>query len=59
MHWNKLEWVNPRSCIEGKSTFGVYSNKFSLKDNNKTAHLVGHLKLKPMNLEDFLKKENH
>ena len=55
MHWNKLEWVNPRSCIKGKSTFGVYSNKFSLKDNNKTAHWVGHSKLKPPHLKYFLK----
>ena len=40
MHWNKLEWVNPRSCIEEKNKFCVSSRIFFLKENNKTAHLV-------------------
>ena len=36
IYWNKLQWVNPRSSIEGKSPFYVSSKKFCLKDNNKT-----------------------
>ena len=26
IHWNKLDWINPRSRIEGKNNFCVYSN---------------------------------
>ena len=39
IHWNKLEWVNPRSRKEEKHC--VSSNFFYL-DNVKTAHWVGH-----------------
>ena len=38
IHWNELEWENPRSRIEGKNPFLVSSKKLCLKDNNKTAH---------------------
>ena len=38
INWNKLEWVNPRSRIEGNDPFFVSSNKLCPKDNNKTAH---------------------
>ena len=58
IHWSKLEWVNPRSCIGGRKLFCVYSKKFCLEDNSKTAHQVGHLKLKPVDLEDFYKIKN-
>ena len=44
---NKLEWVNSKSRIEGKNQFCISSKKFCLKDINKTAHWVGHLKYKP------------
>ena len=46
-HWNKLEWLNPISCAEGKNTFCVSSRKLCLKDNNKTANWVGHSELNP------------
>ena len=48
IHWNKLEWVNPRSCSEGRNHFCVSSKKLCLKDNNKTAHWVGHKKTKTL-----------
>ena len=38
IHWDKLKWVNPRICIEGKNPFCVSSQKLWLKDNNKTTH---------------------
>ena len=50
IHWNKLEWFNPRSFIKIKNNFWVSSRKFGLEDNNKTAHWVGHSKLKPLHL---------
>ena len=48
IHWNKLEWVNPRIRIEGNNPFCVSSKKFCLKYKDKTAHWVGNSKLKPL-----------
>ena len=48
IHWNKLEWVNPRNFSEGNNPFCVSSTIFYLKDNNKTSHWVGHSKLNPL-----------
>ena len=48
IHWNKLEWVNPRIFIERENLFCVFSIILFLKDNNSTAHWVGHSKLKPL-----------
>ena len=42
IHWNKLEWVNLRGCIEQNNSFCVSSNRFCLKENNKTAYSVRH-----------------
>ena len=28
IHWNKFEWANPRSRIEGNNYFRVSSKKF-------------------------------
>ena len=53
IHWNKLEWVNPKSLIEGKNPFCVSTKNVYLKDNSKTSHWVGYSKLKPLNLEEF------
>ena len=33
------------------------SKKFYLKDNNKTAHWVGHARLKPLDIYDFSTKK--
>ena len=30
IHWNKLEQVNPRSCMEGKNYFCISTKKFIL-----------------------------
>ena len=53
IHWNKLEWVNPRSHIEQNKTFFVSSKNIYLEDNNKNAHWVGNSKLKTLDIEDF------
>ena len=37
IHWNKLEWVNPRSHDEQKIHFVCLLNK-NIKDNVKTAY---------------------
>ena len=57
IHCNKLEWVNPRNCIEGKNIFFVSYKKICLGDNNKTAHWVVHSKLKFLGIEDLLKEK--
>ena len=41
IHWNKLEWVNPRSRDHRKYPFCVFYKKSS-KYNVKPAHWVGH-----------------
>ena len=53
IHWSKIEWVNPRSCNGGKNPFFVSSKKFCVNYNIKNGHWVGHLKVNPLNLEDF------
>ena len=53
IHWNYLEWVNPRYCSTEKVFLFYFSNKFYLKDNDKTSHSVGHSKLKFLYLKDL------
>ena len=55
IHWDKLEWVNPRIRNEKKPTLCAFQ-KFYLEDNNKTAHWVGHSRLKPLDKE-YLSEE--
>ena len=57
IHWNKLEWVNPRNRNELKYPYCVSSKEFHLKDNNKTAHWVGHTKLKTLDIDGFSKRK--
>ena len=47
IHWNKIEWVNPRIRFEGKNHFSVSSKIFCLEENNINAHWVGHLEIDP------------
>ena len=47
IHWNKIDWVNPRNSSKGNNPFCVFSKIFCLKDNNKTAHWVTQSKLNP------------
>ena len=59
IHWNKLEWVNPRNCNERKNPFLCLLKYIYLKDYNKTANCVGHSKLKPLDTEYFSKDKIH
>ena len=38
IHWNNIEWVDPRNHSEGNNPSCVSSKKIYLKDNNKTSH---------------------
>ena len=51
IHWNKLEWLNPRSRYERKIHFVCPKKAF--KDNNEPAHWVGHSKLGSPDLDEF------
>ena len=45
LHWNMLEWVDPKSTPKQVKQFSVSSKKFYINNNYRTAHFVGHSKL--------------
>ena len=49
--------MNPRILNERKKSFCVSSYFVCLKDNNKTAHWVGHLQLKSLYTDVFFKRK--
>ena len=51
IYWKKIEWFNPRISSKGNNIFCVSFQIYFLKDNNKSSHQVGNLKLKPLDLE--------
>ena len=55
-HWNKIQYVNSKVTLKERITF-VFLIGFVLKDNKKSAHQVGDLKLKLLNLEAFYKRK--
>ena len=46
LHWHKSEWLNPKSITKRDKPYSVSSKTFHLNKNDKTAHWVGHSKLK-------------
>ena len=44
LHWNKLEWVGPKSNPKIFKHFSVSSKKFYIIKSDRTAHFVGHSK---------------
>ena len=46
LHWNKLEWFDPKSTPKRVKPFSVSSKKFYISKNDRTAHFVDHSKLK-------------
>ena len=46
LYWNKLEWVDPKSTPKIVKAYSVSSKKFYISNNDRTAHFVGHSKLK-------------
>ena len=57
LHWNMLEWVNPKSTTKQVEPFSVSANKFYIKNNDRTAHFVGHSKLTPLDCVDFYERK--
>ena len=57
LHWNMLEWVDPKSKPKRVKPFSVSSKKFYNNNNDRTAHFVGHSKLTPSDIFDFYLKK--
>ena len=57
LHWNMLEWVDPKSTREIVKPFSVSSEKFYISKNDRTAHFVGRSKLKELEIDDFYKRK--
>ena len=53
MHFNKLEWVDPKSNPKIVKPFSVSSKKFYTSKNDRKAHFVGHSRLKELDIDDF------
>ena len=54
LHWNKIEWINPRSTTKRNKPFSV-SSKNHLNKNDRTYHWVDHSSLKELDTIDFFK----
>ena len=57
LHWNTLEWVDPKSTPKRVKPFSVSSKEFYINNNDRTAHFVGHSKLNPLDILGFLKRK--
>ena len=57
MHWNKLELVDPKSTPKRVKAYSVSSKKLYISNNDRTAHFVGHSKLKELDIDDFYKRK--
>ena len=57
LHWNMLEWVDPKSTPKRVKPFSVSSKKFYINNKYRTAHFFGHSKLTPLDIVDFYKRK--
>ena len=55
LYWHKLEWVNPRSQIKGKTLFSLFN--FYKNKGDRTSHWVGDSKLKELDINDFFERK--
>ena len=46
LHWNKLEWVDPKSNPKIVEPYSVSSKTFYISKSDRKAHFVGHSILK-------------
>ena len=53
LHWNILEWVDPKPTPKRVKPCSVSSKKFYINNNDRTAHFVGHFKMTPLDIIDF------
>ena len=57
LHWNMLEWVDPKTTPKRVKPFSVSSKKLYINNNDRTAHFVGHSNLKELDIADFYKRK--
>ena len=57
LHWNKLEWVDPESTPKRVKPYYGSSKKLYINNNDRTAHFVGHSKLKELDIDDFYERK--
>ena len=53
LHWNKLEWVDPKSTPKTVKPFSVSLIIFYISKKYRAAHFVGNSKLKELDIDDF------
>ena len=46
LHWNNLEWVDPKYNPRRVKPFTVSSKNFYISKNDRKAHFIGHSRLK-------------
>ena len=57
LHWNMLEWVDPKTTPKRVKPFSVSSKQFYINNNDRTAHFFGHSKLTPLDIVEFYKRK--
>ena len=57
LHWNMLEWIDPKTIPKIVKPFSVSSNKFYIDNNDRTAHFVGNYKLTLLDIVDLQKRK--
>ena len=53
LHWNMLEWVDPKTIPKRVKPFSVSSKKLYINNNDGTAHFVRYSKLTPLDIVGF------
>ena len=57
LHWNMLEWFDPKSTPKRVKPFSVSSKELYINNNDRTAHFVGNSKLTPLDIVEFYKQK--
>ena len=57
LHWNKLEWVDPKATPKRVKPFSVSSKKVYISKNDITAHFVSHSRVKELDINDFYERK--
>ena len=57
LHWNMLEWVDPKTTPKRVKPFAVSSERFYINNNDRTAQFVVHSKLTSLDIVDFYKRK--
>ena len=56
LHWNNLEWVDPKYIPKTVKPFSTSSKKCYISKSDRKAHFVGNSRLKELDIDDFIKE---